>query len=379
MVRSLGRAGYHPVVVSARAHSLAGASRWSAASHQAPDPLTAADDFVARVREIVAAERIALVLPIAEPAVLALLGARESLGGATIPFPPLARFLQASDKASLLATASGLGIAVPAQTTVGSPADLERAVRETTVFPVVLKPCRSVAGSGVARIQLSVRHAAGAAELAARLGEYSAAAFPILVQQRVVGPGVGIFLLLWDGRQVAQFAHRRLREKPPSGGVSVYRESIIADPALVARSRALLDLLGWKGVAMIEYKVDAATGTPYLMEINGRYWGSLQLAVDAGVDFPTLLVRCALGEAPAPIADYRVGVRSRWWWGDVDQLVARLRRSDRALALPPDAPGRLRAVGQFLRLWWPGDHNEILRWDDPMPCVRETLDWFRGR
>ncbi len=50
---------------------------------------------------------------------------------------------------------------------------------------------------------------------------------------------------------------------------------------------------------MVEFKADARTGTPYLMEINGRFWGSLQLAIDAGVDFPAILVAAALG-APIP-------------------------------------------------------------------------------
>ena len=69
--------------------------------------------------------------------------------------------------------------------------------------------------------------------------------------------------------------------------MSVYRESVAADPDLVRRSRALLDAFGWCGVAMVEYKLDERTGTPYLMEVNGRFWGSLQLAIDAGVDFPS--------------------------------------------------------------------------------------------
>ena len=63
-------------------------------------------------------------------------------------------------------------------------------------------------------------------------------------------------------------------------------------------------------VAMVEYKLDAATGTAYLMEINGRFWGSLQLAIDAGVDFPLLLVRCALGERVAP--ESRLSRRYTW-------------------------------------------------------------------
>ena len=80
----------------------------------------------------------------------------------------------------------------------------------------------------------------------------------------------------------------------------MYRESIALDPELLARSRALLDRFEWNGVAMIEYKIDEATGTPYLMEINGRFWGSLQLAVDAGVDFPALLAAPGPRRRPGP-------------------------------------------------------------------------------
>lgn len=78
----------------------------------------------------------------------------------------------------------------------------------------------------------------------------------------------------------------------------MYRESVVADPALVERSRRLLARLNWQGVAMVEYKIDASTGMPYLMEINGRFWGSLQLAIDAGVDFPRLLLEVATGGGP---------------------------------------------------------------------------------
>ena len=97
-------------------------------------------------------------------------------------------------------------------------------------FPVVAKPGRSVADSAGVRHKLRVRHAATPEELLRVIAELPDAAFPLLLQERVIGPGVGIFLLLWDGEVRATFAHRRLREKPPSGGVSVYRESIAADP-----------------------------------------------------------------------------------------------------------------------------------------------------
>ena len=129
---------------------------------------------------------------------------------------------------------------------------------------------------------------------------------------------------------------------------------------------------------MIEYKVDSATGTPFLMEINGRFWGSLQLAIDSGVDFPALLAAVATGASPGAVTDYRVGVRSRWWWGDVDQLLSRIRRSNTALGLPPGSTGRFRSLLEFLKFWRRGDRNEVFRWSDPAPFFRETVQWFQA-
>lgn len=377
VVRSLGRAGHRVIVASSRPRSLAGGSRYAARELLVPDPLADPARFTAAVAEAVRLEQVSAVLPVAEPSVLALLERREQLAPARLPYGDLEDFRRIADKALLLQLAPELGIQVPGQTELSAPGALGRPALEALAFPVVLKPARSVGGAGETRGKFGVSHAQDVNELERRIAAYPAAAYPLLLQQRVVGPGIGIFLLVWDGRTVATFAHRRLREKPPSGGVSVYRESIPADPALVARSRELLDRFRWQGVAMIEYKVDAVTGTPYLMEINGRFWGSLQLAVDAGVDFPRLLLELMSGGMPAPVTDYRAGVRSRWWWGDVDHLLARLTRSDARLALPPGSPSRFAAVLQFLRLWWPGDHNEVFRWGDPWPAVRETVAWFR--
>lgn len=379
VVRSLGRAGHRVYVCSTRGQSLAGASRHAHMEAAVPDPLSNPTGFVASVAARCRSWAVGMVLPITEPSLLALLPARDDLGGVHIPFPAADVFRAISDKARVMEAAAEVGISVPEQRVLLHPTDRAAILPSPLPFPVVLKPARSVGEADGSRRKVGVRHAANPAQIRRELDALPAAAYPLLVQQRVIGPGVGIFLLLHDGEPVATFAHRRIREKPPSGGVSVYRESIAADPELVQRSTELLRRFDWEGVAMVEYKLDGATGTPYLMEINGRFWGSLQLAVDAGVDFPGLLVDVGLGQRPAPVTTYRTGVRSRWWWGDVDHLLARMRRSDSDLALPPDSPGRARAILDFMRLWRPGDRNEIFRAGDPRPLLRETADWFRGR
>jgi len=242
-------------------------------------------------------------------------------------------------------------------------------------FPIVIKPARSVGEAGGVRQKLAVRHAASLEELHQVLAGYSGAAFPLLLQERVVGPGIGVFLLLWDGVLRATFSHRRLREKPPAGGVSVYCESVALDEALVQRASRLLQSLGWQGIAMVEFKTDGRTGEPVLMEINGRFWGSLQLAIDAGVDFPRLLLECATGQPPSAPAPYRVGTRLRWWWGDVDQLLLRLRRTQKELHLPPDGAVGSAALRDFLRFRL-SDHAETFRWNDPRPFLFESRQWL---
>ncbi len=376
VVRSLGRAGHRVLVGGARVRSLAGASRFCSARIVLPDPIAEPEKFADETIAAVTRNAVEVLIPITEGSLLAVLGQRSRLGECLLPFPDLATFQRVSDKAAVLRAAAEEGIAIPAQTVLEALG--ARLPPELPPFPLVIKPARSVATMDGERSKHGVRHVADGRELDQALAVVPQSAYPLILQQRIVGPGTGIFLLVWDGRVRAIFAHRRLREKPPAGGVSVYRESVAADPALVERSRRLLARLNWQGVAMVEYKVDASTGTPYLMEINGRFWGSLQLAIDSGVDFPRLLLDVSTGGGPSSPPDWRTGVRSRWWWGDVDHLLAMFRRSPAALALPPGHPGRLETLADCL-VPRAANRNETLQFDDPKPFFVETLEWLRGR
>ena len=76
---------------------------------------------------------------------------------------------------------------------------------------------------------------------------------------------------------------------------------------------------------MMEYRLDEATGRFYFIEFNGRFWGSVHLALFAGVGFPTLLLDAFHGR-PQVAPGYRTGVRCRNTFpGDVQYVWSRLK------------------------------------------------------
>jgi hypothetical protein len=111
------------------------------------------------------------------------------------------------------------------------------------------------------------------------------------------------------------------------------------------------------------------------MEINGRFWGSLQLAIDAGMNFPRLLFEMAAGEAVNPLDNnYRTGIMSRWLLGDLDHLLMRIFKSADSLNLPPNYPAKWVCILDFARSFNGATYNEIERFTDMRPALKE---WVR--
>ena len=235
IVRSLGAVGHTVHVCSKRGHSLAGASKWARRDRVVADPLTAPDAFLADVARLVRDYAIDMIIPVAEPSLLTLLPARESFDDVIIPFPDAATFSRICDKQLVLSAAPSVGIAVPSQTVLNDPSCAVRMDLDALHYPVVVKPARSVGGEVGHRVKAIATHAATPLELRAALSKIDPRAYPLLLQQRVVGPGIGVFLLIWNGEVIAEFSHFRLREQPPAGGISVYRSSIALDPGLARK------------------------------------------------------------------------------------------------------------------------------------------------
>ncbi len=371
-VRTLGARGHEVVTAGISHSSLAAVSRHSTAFERYPDPAADSEGFVQALAQITRRRNIDVVLPMTEVTTLLVTAHQQKLSG-RIPFPDSTTVANASDKAFVINLARELGIPVPRTLVATSAADGIARAPELG-FPIVMKPSRSRVRTDEGWVSTGVAYAMDAAALRAALERLPPAVYPVLLQERIEGPGVGVFAAVDRGRTVALFAHRRLREKPPSGGVSVLCESAAVDPVAAEHATKLLNHIGWRGVAMVEFKQDKRDGSLRLMEINGRFWGSLQLSILAGVDFPNIAAAIALEqELPAPPA-YRVGVRSRWLAGDLDAMLLQLFRSRERLNLPPSHPGRWSALAAFLSPFGPDARCEIERLDDFKPA---RLEWAR--
>lgn len=372
IVRSLARSGMSVIVGADQPISLASTSRYCVRHVTYPSPLADRAAFSRFLVDFLRRETVDVVLPVTDVTTHAMCESRDVLrSSAALAVPSLEAFELVSDKWTLMQRAASCGIRIPRTEFVDGAAAL-RQVAARLEYPVVVKPVRSRLCSGNGWVPANVRYANSQTDLERLYSETDyLAAYPSLIQQRIVGPGLGVFVLFDRGRPIAEFAHRRLREKPPAGGASVLCESITMDAVLREHVIRLLGPLGWHGVAMVEFKQDATSGDVFLMEVNGRFWGSLQLAIDAGVDFPRLVCDLALGHPPAAAPAYRIGVKNRWLFGDLDQLLLRLFKSDAELGLPPAAPSRGRAVIDFLRFFGRDLHYDTFSAHDSRPFLYE--------
>lgn len=373
--RSLAQAGHRVLVGAETAWSKAGWSRYAAATFAYPSAESDVESFIARVAEMTRREGGAFVMPMTERTLLPLSRERDRLAeaGALFVLPSHDRVLQACSKEHTTRLARELGIAVPRTWTLGADAVEANRLAASLPYPVVIKPEMShEPGAAAMRSTGAPAYATTPDEFLDEWRDVSRRARMIVVQEFVTGTGAGYFALVRRGEPLVEFAHRRIRDVRATGSGSAVRESVPLDPALRDASRRLLAALEWHGVAMVEYRV-RPDGTPVFLEINGRFWNSLPLAIAAGVDFPRYLVELGTSRHVSAPTSYRSGVRCRWMLGDVRHVIDVWRGAPRGY--PARFPGRLSTLAAFLtpRV---GTVHDNFRWSDPLPELGDWLHFF---
>lgn len=215
----------------------------------------------------------------------------------------------AADKSASLKLAETLGIPTPKTYYAKNLRDVRETAKRLS-YPVVVKGSLETG---------KVRYVNSPGQLEKRYIELSQN-FPggerlPLIQEYIPGRGYGFFALFNKGKPRSIFMHKRILEYPITGGPSVVAESVY-EPKLEEYGLKLLKALKWHGVAMVEFKLDLRNGKFTLMEINPKIWGSLDLAIASGVDFPYLICKMAAEGDVDPVFNYKVGVRFMWAFPD---------------------------------------------------------------
>lgn len=288
-VRALAGTPYRPVVSVSGPVSLAASSRWC--TEVVRVPAGGRPGYAEALRRAVDDGGYAAVLPASDVALLAL-------------HDPSARLV---DKEWLAPAALAAGLESLPGEVFDDLGALRRAAGRIG-YPAIVK---SVVKSGVENLQaVRVDSADDVEALAAGPGA-------VLVQPFVAEPMRAVSGVVWDGRLLAVCHQRYRRLWPRQAGVAAAAETVLGDPALEEKVRHLL--AGHRGVFQVQLL------GPYLVDVNPRVYGSMQLAVAAGANLPLIACEAAGGCLPGTVVRARPGVRYRWLEGDVRNLADGLR------------------------------------------------------
>lgn len=178
------------------------------------------------------------------------------------------------------------------------------------------------------------------------------------------GIGVGIEFIAKDGDPLYFFQHERVHE-PLQGGGSSYRKSIAVDPRLERFSTLLIRSLQYDGIGMVEFKMAHDRKSFIFIEINGRFWGSLPLAVAAGADFPLWLFKMIVNGNSQFNTNYKKDLFARNFLKDLRWMVNNYSadKSDPYLLTKPVSSVILELLNPFLGR----ETSDTLVFDDPKP------------
>jgi protein-tyrosine-phosphatase/predicted ATP-grasp superfamily ATP-dependent carboligase len=306
-----------------------------------------------------------LVVPTCDPAILPLQAHRQELDARRFYLLEDKAFEITNDKGKTYDLARSEGVPVPDQALVHTLAEAELAAAQFG-YPVILKLTSSFTLQDSNNKQY-VQRAADRQALRHTL-ESMLPKGAVLMQSYFQGIGVGVEILARAGKILASFQHQRVHE-PLRGGGSSYRMSVPLHPGMLEATKKLIHALNYTGVAMVEFRFDPARDRFVLIEINGRFWGSLPLAIAAGADFPLWLYQMWVEGRDEFPGKARVGLYCRNLLNDLDWMAENVRAGREAAS--SEALPTATVVGELWHFVTLRERFDTLVLDDLGPGIEE--------
>lgn len=303
--RSLGSRGVRVIVSECDKPNPAAWSRYASGTRLYPDPVHSPEQFMQWLLNELETSHYDVFMPMDDATMTAAVRWQKDLRVLThLLVPPEPIYHRLRDKWEAVQLAGEFGFSCPDAFLPHDDSQWPLSA-DRLHYPMVIKPRHSSGSRGLRVAKSSeelIRHYADIQET-----------WPDPMVQAYVEPGERIDVCLLCDRNsdvVASFVQKELRHFPLPYGPSTAQESIHED-GLVAQCAMFARAVGWVGVMEFEFMRDAVSGVLQFMEINTRFWNSLQLSISSGIDFPWLLYRLSLGDVVRPTHAYPSGIRCR--------------------------------------------------------------------
>ncbi|MHA7293297.1 ATP-grasp domain-containing protein [Arthrobacter sp. HLT1-21] len=308
-VRSLRQSGWLVGVGTPDDGGMLGASAACSARHVVPRPRQDGSAFTEGVRRAVALGSYDVVFGGGDDWMAALATYRDDIP-THVAHPPAAVVDAALNKVDLTARAHRLGLAAPRTV----PAT-DQTMTEWR-GPVVVK-CLSHWAHGQTRPhRIEAKLFPDVVSAGPQIDRVRKAGAEPILQKPVQGHLGALIGVFHDGRLNGRVQQVTSRLWPTPNGVSTRAETVPVDEELAARAEALLSDLDWWGLVELQFLIDD-DGVHHLIDLNGRFFGSMALTNASRPGLTDLWGRLVLGENVEKLADATPGMRYAWTAGDL--------------------------------------------------------------
>ncbi|WP_181010048.1 hypothetical protein [Ornithinimicrobium sufpigmenti] len=347
--RALRAAGWRVDAGSPRADGgLLGASRAVGTVHVVPRPTEDKDAFVSAVEQAHRLGGYDVVFGSGDDWMAATSYLQDRLP-VRVAHPPPDVVARALDKLELARLAADVGLAAP-WTASAEPVSIEE-----TPLPVVVKNRWHWVPDRSRRHRVETRICRTREGLREHLAGFSHEGDEPVLQEHIEG-GLGALIgVMHEGRLLGRVQQVSPCLWPTPTGASARARTVPVDPDLAGRSEEFLRRLGWTGLVELQFLIDD-DAVHHLIDVNGRFFGSLALSESARPGLVDAWARSAIG-APVPeLGDGQAGLRYHWLPGDLRRAVAERRG------------GLVHDVWDSVR-WGVGARHSVARMGDPRPAL----------
>ncbi|MFA6808441.1 MAG: ATP-grasp domain-containing protein, partial [Eubacteriales bacterium] len=353
VIRSLGLKGIDVITGEDTRWATSRFSKYCSKGLVYPKPINDRQKYLSWLKELLQKNNFKVLFPMDDVVMDIVVNNQGELKDyCSLLLPELNDYIIASDKNSAVGKAKSVGIDIPISIKVNGGDSLEKLdlLTNDLIYPVIIKPRKSSGSRGIAIVE------GPRGMVTEYLRIHKEYPFPLIQEYIPQGPRYDVCLLYDNnGKLRASFVQKELRHFPLERGPSTLQESVWR-PDLVEKADRLMKGLNWKGIAEVEFMEDPRDGTYKFMEINTRFWASLNLSIVCGVDFPWLYYCLAINKEINDVFEYKIGIRCRWSLpGDILHFVF---NKERWSLEPSFFAGKKHNV-----------YDDILSWDDPMPII----------